>query len=79
MQSGRTHLNIMIVVLRICSASHVFFIRTARPAKVKWLSSFCGSKIEIIAVDDLATADFTEALRGNGFGIAERYHLTNFI
>ena len=48
-------------------------IRIVRPAKVEWMNSFCGSKIEIIAVEDLATANLKEALKSNRQSIIEKF------
>ena len=39
-------------------------LRTARPAKVDALREKLGAKVEVVPVDDLATGDYTEALKG---------------
>ena len=38
--------------------------RTARPAKVDALREKLGEKVEVVPVDDLATGDYSEALKG---------------
>ena len=46
------------------SGSDFVYCRTARPAKVDALREKLGGKVEVVPVDDLATGDYSEALKG---------------